>query len=356
MNRSHLQRQGRRAVLQTLRRHLQATAASPDLLAWLDEAEAELRLGGARLVFDAYDEDGRHDAVLVEEPSLGIGSGAQPHVLIEGENREVLHRLADVGMAKVDVIYIDPPYNTGMTNLGYEDHFSEGQPCRHSRWLSMLQCRLELSRGLMSEKGVLFLHLDENETAHGQMLCAQLFGEDNVVCLVWPKTDSAFDQNRVEKPVRDVKMVHESIILAFKDRANTMLHRIGGDHAEGPLESILRGFGTTSSAKDELEVLLGHRYRFQTPKPMRLIKELVRAASAKDSVVLDFFAGSGTTGHAVMDLNQEDGGARRFILVTNNENGICREVTRERLRRAIDLQGYGAGIRYFVLQRAAAPG
>ena len=73
---------------------------------------------------------------------------------------------------------------------------------------------------------------------------------------------------------------------------------------------------------------------------MKLIKEFVRAASEKDSIVLDFFAGSGTTGHAVMDLNKEDGGSRKFILITNNENNICQNITVPRVRKAIDFFNY----------------
>ena len=89
---------------------------------------------------------------------------------------------------------------------------------------------------------------------------------------------------------------------------------------EKPLETVIDFLGTTSSAKDEIAALFGGRTAFATPKPMKLIKEFVRAASEIDSIVLDFFAGSGTTGHAVMDLNKEDGGSRKFILITNNEN------------------------------------
>ena len=93
------------------------------------------------------------------------------------------------------------------------------------------------------------------------------------------------------------------------------------------METILKGLGTTSSAKDELKEILGRRDIFQTPKPMRLVKELVRAAAGKDALILDIFAGSGTTGHAVMNLNMEDGGNRKFILINNAENEICRKVT-----------------------------
>ena len=83
-------------------------------------------------------------------------------------------------------------------------------------------------------------------------------------------------------------------------------------------------------------MLLGDRTIFSTPKPVKLIKEFIRAATDKDSIVLDFFSGSGTTGHATMDLNKEDGGNRKFILITNNESNICRKVTIPRIQKAIE--------------------
>ena len=113
------------------------------------------------------------------------------------------------------------------------------------------------------------------------------------------------------------------------------------------MDSILRGVGTSSSAKDELFDIFGDREIFDTPKPIKLIQELIRVSTAKTSIILDVFAGSGTTGHAVMKLNAEDGGNRRFILCTNNENNICREVTYERIKRVIDKEGYAASLKYF---------
>ena len=109
---------------------------------------------------------------------------------------------------------------------------------------------------------------------------------------------------------------------------------------EKPLETVIDFLGTTSSAKDEIAALFGDRTAFSTPKPMKLIKEFIRAASEKDSIVLDFFAGSGTTGHAVMDLNKEDGGSRKFILITHNENDICRNITVPRIQKTIELFDY----------------
>ena len=90
-------------------------------------------------------------------------------------------------------------------------------------------------------------------------------------------------------------------------------------------------FGTTSSAKDEIQALFGTRDYFSTPKPVKLMKELIRATTNPKSIVLDFFAGSGTVGQAVIELNREDSGERTFILVSNNESDICKSVTAKRM-------------------------
>ena len=87
--------------------------------------------------------------------------------------------------------------------------------------------------------------------------------------------------------------------------------------------------------------------RFPYPKPLEFIVELLRASTSDNSLIVDFFAGSGTTGEATMLLNKETCGNRRFILCTNNENGICREVTYERIKRVIDKEGYNASIKYY---------
>ena len=98
------------------------------------------------------------------------------------------------------------------------------------------------------------------------------------------------------------------------------------------MPKVFSCFGTNSSAKDEIEKIFGDRTYFQTPKPLKLMKELIRATTDLDSIVLDFFAGSGTVGHAVMDLNKEDFGNRKYILISNNESNICRKVTLKRMQ------------------------
>jgi adenine-specific DNA-methyltransferase len=102
--------------------------------------------------------------------------------------------------------------------------------------------------------------------------------------------------------------------------------------------------GTTSSAKDEIQQIFHDRTIFSTPKPMRLFKELIRTTTNKKSIVLDYFAGSGTTGHAVMDLNKDDNGNRQFILISNNENNIFTRVTKPRILKTIVNNNYKAKI------------
>lgn len=105
--------------------------------------------------------------------------------------------------------------------------------------------------------------------------------------------------------------------------------------------------GTAESAKKELNAILGDKHGFDTVKPVELLKRLVFHATENNDTILDFFAGSGTTGHAVMKLNAEDGGRRKFILCTNNENNICRDVTYERIKRVIERDKYEASLKYF---------
>ena len=101
---------------------------------------------------------------------------------------------------------------------------------------------------------------------------------------------------------------------------------------EAKVPNIFRCFGTNSSAKDEIKEIFGDRLYFQTPKPLKLMKELIRATTSKDSIILDFFAGSGTVGHATVDLNKDDNGNRKYILITNDESNICKNVTLKRMQ------------------------
>jgi adenine-specific DNA-methyltransferase len=287
------------------------------------------------------------------------GNDNLSHQLIEGENLAALKYLSREYRGGIDVICIDPPYNTGMSELIYSDHLLTGSEDfhQHNIWLSFMKKRLVIAYELLSDSGVLFINIDEHEIANLLLLCNNIFCEVNTDVLIWPKTDPLFDENRVEKPYDKIKITHEYVIVCFKNKLGTSLNKmkmpiwINGRYSEESkdMETILKGLGTTSSAKDELSEIFGSRDIFQTPKPRKLIKELVRAASHSKSVVLDFFAGSGTTAVAVSDLNKEDGGNRKCILVTNNENDICKTITFERLKFTKAKEDFKEGIEYYIV-------
>ena len=261
------------------------------------------------------------------------------NLIIESDNLIAMQNLLPTYEGKIDVMPIDPPYNTEIEYIEYKDgNYDNG-------WINFMQVRLEVVYKLLSKNGVMFIHIDENELLSLTMLCSKIFGVKNILTMVWKKTNERFDQNRKEKPLESgIRRTHEYVLLCFKDRESTTLNPIkqpvwnGKEYVEieKPLETVIDDLGTTSSAKDELAYLLGDRAIFSTPKPVKLIKEFVRAGSNKNSIILDFFAGSGTTGHAVMDLNKEDNGNRKFILITNNESNICKKVTIPRIQKVIE--------------------
>ena len=276
------------------------------------------------------------------------------NLIIESDNLIAMQNLLPTYEGKIDVMPIDPPYNTEIEYIEYKDGgYDNG-------WINFMQARLEVAYKLLSKNGVVFIHIDENELLSLTMLCSKIFGVKNILTMVWKKTNARFDQNRKEKPLESgVRRTHEYVLLCFKNRKNTTLNPVsqpvwnGVEYVEiaKPLETVIDDLGTTSFAKDELEVLLGDRFVFSTPKPVKLIKEFVRAGSGKQSVVLDFFAGSGTTGHAVMDLNKEDGGQRKFILITNNESNICRKVTIPRVQKAIEKFNFDAEVELILQEK-----
>lgn len=263
------------------------------------------------------------------------------NLIIESDNLIAMRNLLPDYEGKIDVMPIDPPYNTNISYVGYKDFDND--------WNVFMHERLEVAYKLLSNRGVMFIHIDENEYVGLYNICSEIFGHENVRTLIWEKSNDFFDKNRIEKPLENgIRRTHEFVLLCGKNLKATVLKPIMQPALQNgklvaqkkPLETIIDFLGTTSSAKDEIGVLFGDRTAFSTPKPMKLIKEFIRAASEKDSIVLDFFAGSGTTGHAVMDLNKEDGGSRKFILITNDENDICRNITVPRIQKTIEFFGY----------------
>ena len=260
------------------------------------------------------------------------------HIIIENDNLIAMQNLLPEYEGKIDVMPIDPPYNTDIAHIGYKDSgYTDG-------WVEFMRPRLKLAYRLLSHDGVMFINIDESEFPNLWVLCSEIFGTQNLMSMIWKKTNPYFDANRKEKPLESgIRRTHEFIVVCFKDRANTTLAPVMQPYLNGskleerlqPLETLVDFMGTTTSAKDELAELLGDRTVFATPKPVKMIKEFIRSAGKPDALVMDFFAGSGTTGHATLELNHEDGGKRNFILITNNESNICRRVTVPRVQAAM---------------------
>jgi adenine-specific DNA-methyltransferase len=368
--------------------------------------------------------------VLEEVPERYLPAAeasAPAHTLIEGDNLHALTVLSYTHAAQVDVIYIDPPYNTGNSDFKYNDRFVDREDgYRHSKWLSFMAKRLKLAKTLLKETGVIFISIDDNEQAPLKLLCDEVFGEENFVAnVIWqknfaPKNSAKFFSESHEyvlcygksieyfklnnlkrtdeqmkgykNPDNDPRGVWTSGDLTARNYYSLGTYEIitpSGRVVSGPpkgtywrfsqesfrrlveekriwfgsdgsgvprikrfLSEVQEGVtpqtiwlhteaGNTQEAKKEVLSVFGDDEGFfSTPKPLKLMQRILELSTSSNSLILDFFAGSGTTLHATMALNaaEDGGGNRRCILVTNNENNICEQVTYERNRRVI--QGY----------------
>lgn len=363
------------------------------------------------------------------------------HILIEGDNYPALVALQYAYEGKVDVIYIDPPYNTGNKDFVYNDSYVDSEDSyRHSKWLSFMSKRLRIAKRLLSDRGVIFISIDDNEQADLKLLCDEVFGMQNFISSIpWHsrqsmQNDTDFSvnheylicfaknrrqQNRRLKPSNADIWYKEEGFVFYPSKVDNEKFSNPDNDPRGPWKAdpfdapnvrpnltyviknpntgaellppsgrhwrmsedkyitalmdkrILFGkngnsrpqlkvffneqedYGTVSNSwfdadkyhtathgSKELQEIFDGEKKFTSPKPTALIREIIRMVTLpnKQSLILDFFAGSGTTLHATMQLNAEDGGHRQCILVTNNENNICEEVTYERNKRVI--QGY----------------
>lgn len=380
------------------------------------------------------------------------------NLYIVGDNIDALKHLLGSYSGKIKCIYIDPPYNTGSDGFVYPDNFNfdseelartigitEEEAERilnlsgkstHSAWLTFIYPRLLLARDLLSDDGVIFISIDDNEQASLKLICDEIFGDSNVDSLIWQKQDPKIDRNTNSKIINRFKSISENILILYKNKTKTFFNKmmrlpdwknkqnnIDNDprgnwqsgivsYEEGHknedinseyyfsikspsgiewkrhwfynkeqmnillkenriyfgkspnysnvprlktfeneekgyyMESILRGVGTSSSAKEDVKNLLGSREYFDTPKPVKLIKEIIRVSGNKHSFILDFFSGSATTADALMQLNAEDGGKRKYIMVQIPEKidkkkaafkagyKTIDEIGRERIKRA----------------------
>lgn len=352
--------------------------------------------------------------------------------LLEGDNLHSLKLLEKTHKGKIDVIYIDPPYNTKNKEFIYNDtKIGEDDGYRHSKWLSFMNERLVIAKELLSDEGVIFISIDDNEQAQLKLLCDEIFDERNFIGCICRATGTTTGQDankigssldyclsyaKTNKFVLKGIPLNEKDLKRFKDKdekglySTLQLRKTGNEDRKedrpnmfysvkapdgtdvfpfGPTNYLSRWRVAESTYKEllnenmivwkkkkidkividgyeksewipyvkyyatgrtkkvsnlfqdidgnkkaslELKNIIGTENKFDYPKPVEFIKILLQIASEKDSVILDYFAGSGTTGQAVMQIDKEDGGNRKYILCTNNENNICEKITYKRMK------------------------
>ncbi|MFH1962852.1 MAG: site-specific DNA-methyltransferase [bacterium] len=405
------------------------------------------------------------------------------NLLIEGDNYHALSVLNYTHKGKIDVIYIDPPYNTGNKDFVYNDQYVDAEDgYKHSKWLSFMSKRLELAKNLLKNTGVIFISIDDNEVHNLRHLCDDIFGENNFIaqiirassptqnitrfisvmhdyCLVYckdklkndgnwqvKKNGAAEFENKAKKLLKsglsfveienelkhlvkyprffdfdhyyyvDEKGVYQTVSAGGVKKGNSQsilfhpktkkpckipengwrykegeirrlenenLWHFGIDETTIPRKKLYlndyimqkpKGIGFFDSQSD-VRYLKNLEVNFDFPKPTSFIRWLLQMTSSDKAIILDFMAGSGSTGHAVLDLNKEDQGNRKFILCTNNELngkgselarenpnknqeefGICRRVCYPRLRNVINgckelndntIEDIGGNLKYF---------
>ncbi len=376
---------------------------------------------------EPYDDD----ALLQKsqfQPPLLKEQKADIHCLIKGDNYPVLKKLSAGSSdcpnltSSVDLIYIDPPYNTG-NDFTYNDNFTardaHGNTDRHSQWLSFMQRRLSAACPLLKPTGCIFIAIDQSELYTLKLLCDQIFGEENFVndfmwlhgkgkkdtwsrtlqqhtlCYArdkkhlktfrevqstdWATTNAdndprgnwfsgsiSFTEKRsnpkhknyytITSPSGKVwtrqwqtdeahmkELIADNRIFWGQAPAYNKVPRVkifNEQQSEVIPRNIIEPRETTRAAQHHLDELLGKPGAFDNPKPVSLIKHLIEITCLpQDALILDFFAGSGTTFEAVCELNAQDNGARRCILVQKDENGIF-ELCKKRCEKVAAISGH----------------
>lgn len=431
-NLSQIKRDRMKNFLETLK----ATNNTDDQIKAINEIENFLDKKRYGLIWEEHEEEvdvmmRNNIPVFTEDESKKIISDPEKpmNFLLEGDNLHSLYLLEKTHKNLIDVIYIDPPYNTKNKEFKYDDTFvDESDSFRHSKWLSFMSRRLEVAKNLLAPDGMIFVSIDYNEQATLQNLMHDLFGADRYIgTFLWNKTSTAPSLSKTirhkyeyilaykktnlsitlyggETDGGDVPLLNgsnnigqlnvpresiefripdgeypkgkydgieliENIVVKdgradldivpmlgqFKWQQSMLDEEIGkgtfllikskkmsvrfqrmNKGIKVPSDIISKsevGVGTNEEAKKEISNLVPG-VSFDYPKPVSLIRYLIKMATAfkPEAKVLDFFAGSGTTGQAVVELNELDGGNRSFIIATNNENNIAEEITYERLK------------------------
>lgn len=423
----------------------------------LNQIEKELTSKKYGLVWEEHEEEvdvkmQTHIPVFTEDEGreiVGNPESEDYNFLLEGDNLHSLKLLEKTHKGKIDVIYIDPPYNTGSRDFVYNDAFVDiNDGFKHSKWLSFMAERLYIAKKLLDEQGMIFISINEVELYQLKLLCDNIFGEQNMLAnFIWQSTPGS-------NTGIDIKTVTEYVLCYSKNKSkcaigsrvivdegkynledefvkrrgkyvlNKLDRRMTGQHYSDalnyqlempdgtkifpgssvdkqenwnwrwskskvewgvrngfivfkknknkwsvyfkqyfkvdnndnviertlPYQNLIKDLDGANSARGTQEVMniLGTKI-FDYPKPLNLIKYILKVHRKKESCILDFFAGSGTTAQAVLELNQEDGGDRHFILCTNNDSDICSNVTYPRIKtvitgKRIDGTEYSEGI------------
>ena len=252
--------------------------------------------------------------------------------LINSENIFTLKSMQFNYKEKIDSILIDPPYNSNINYIKYKDSFDKDE------YYLFMKERILLAYELLSKKGFLVINLDSCEVKRIQKMCNEIFELGDVRVCRWRKQNPYFDVNREILNKNKKIELYEYILICSKSQKSKLnfiyqpyISNNKIQERKSTVPNIFDFFGTTSSAKDEIKDIFGDRNFFSTPKPIKLMKELIRATTSKNSIVLDFFGGSGTTACAVFELNYESKECRKVILITNNENNIFEKVTKIRV-------------------------
>lgn len=384
-----------------------------DVVIALNEIENEIKNMKYGLMWEEHEEEVdkelEHSIPIFSEEKdkeILVDKKDKFNFLLEGDNLHSLKLLERTHKEKIDIIYIDPPYNTKNKDFIYDDNMiGEDDGYRHSKWLSFMQRRLEIAKDLLTDDGVIFISIDDNEQAQLKLLCDNIFGENNFVACMPRSTRKGggsmskyvsidhdyvmfyakninvksrmyvpfdaeylkrynfedekgkffwdtFARNRqgssniyeiefpngekikkawIYKEEKFKKLLEEGEVAFRKTKKGEYTLQIKQRLNENGqiMRSEINNFPNSKGTKSLVD-LIG-RDKFSYAKPYELIEYLLESQNNKDSIILDFFAGSGTTGHAVAKLNAEDEGNRTYILCTNNENNICEEVTYKRL-------------------------
>jgi adenine-specific DNA-methyltransferase len=373
-----------------------------------------------------------HEMKPVKAKSLTGKPSLHDNLIVHGDNLKALKALLPYYHGKVKCVYIDPPYNTGNESWVYNDNVNSPMMqdwlgkvvdredlTRHDKWLCMMMPRLKLLREFLTDDGVIFISIDDNEVHWLRGMLDEVFGEENFVAtIIWEKVYSPkssarfFSENhdyivvyarrresfelgllprteeanaRYENPDNDKRGAWKPGDLSARNPYSKGVYSIkcpGGRAIKGPppgnywrvseenlwrlhrdkriwwgkdenqvpaikrfLSEVKQGLvpetiwtyqevGHTQDAKRSLLDIFGEDFQvFTTPKPVELLKRIVRLSTNDDSIVMDAFAGSATTGQAVLKLNKEDGGTRRFLLIESEEYADA--LSAERLRRVI---------------------